>query len=269
MAIPEGTDGLGREGLRVKMEPVKGITPKDLMPKRGFYFQAPPLEEFVVDYAHAHNDYSTITNGQFSRRSGVQLRTAQFDTLVVDYATWTIIEEPVIIEELSQLLIDICESGEAFRLIVAHSIDADGFDDDSRSMAGPELMMKATLRELTVSEKAGEGDARYLNVAFHEYRQPITLVHAIAGTWPRIVMLYEDGHALDAETLRRFNDPVTLHRLAKAYYHDPSKWRFISGYNKNHINDWGASGDLADYFKKKRNQKSWPVKITIPKPKNG
>lgn len=272
-------DDVGREGLRVRIEPVPGITDGKLLHGDGFYFQCPPLEEFTIEYAADHLDYTTAASGQYSRPGGQQLRVVTFDTLFVDYAWWTVVTRPIEIEDLTHRLVKICESGTPFLLTAAHAMPPHGYDTWSETLTGPELQMMATLRTLKVSEKAGEGDARYLNVAFTQYREPFAEEDQKGKPrhkhyrhhWPKTVLLYHDGTARDKVTSEMVGqpprNPVTLHRLAKKYYHHPNLWKHISDYPKNRIKNWGADDQLIDYFLPKRpKRKEWPIKITIPKP---
>lgn len=274
-------DDIGREGLRVRIQPVPGLTNGKLMHANGFFFQCPPLEEFTSEYAGAHSDYDTSASGQFSRPGGKQLRIASFDTLFVDFARWAVIKKPIEIEQLTKQLIKLCESCEPFLLTVAHSLPPHGYDTWGKTLAGPELQMLATLRTLKVSEKAGEGDARYVNVSFTEYREPFADEDATGKThhkhykhdWPKTVLLFYDGAARDKKTHEMIGfpplNPVTLNRLAKHYYHHPNLWTHIAKFKGNHIKNWGPNDQLLDYYRPRRpHRKDWPIKIRIPRPPN-
>lgn len=271
------TPKAGREGLRVRLQPIPGVTDRHLMTTSGFTFQCPPLEEFGTDYAFAHSDYDTIKAGQFSRRGGRQLRSVAFDTLLVDQGSFSILDREIEIEDHAHRLIKICESGSPFLLTVAHRMPPHGYRNWHQTLAGPELQMEATLRTLKVAEKAGEGDARYLNVSFTEYREPFaradTKRHGQSRNFkhfPRTVLLYRNGVARDKSTGQTINKPpqfpVTLHSLSRFYYHSPSLWKQIAHYNRNRIFNWGANDQLIDYFAQARHTKKWPVKLTIPAP---
>lgn len=259
--------GAHGEGLRVKIQSIAGKTPKGVL-ESGYYFQCPPLEEFSVDYAHSHTDYDTVLEGQFSRKGGVQLRSAQFSTLVVDWGLFTVAQDTAPIEELTATLIEVCEAGDPFLLTVAHRMPAGGFDNWGASMAGPELQMAATLRTLRVTERAGEGDARYMDVAFTEYRDPQIRSRQLKKKrgqkttrsgdrpFPITVELIYDGWSnrgggfpaqgtLDGRDLSnkyRIPGPVTLISLAARYYGDPQQWRQIAV--ENGLGDWGAASPL-------------------------
>jgi hypothetical protein len=275
-------DGLAREGLRVKIEPIPGVTKKGLIPRDGFYFQCPPLEEFGTDYAHSHTDYDTPTKGQFSRKGGRTLRTVSFDTLVVDQGSFTILGRDVEIEEFCDRLVKICERGDPFIFTVAHQMPPRGYASWGRTLAGPEIQMEATLRTVRISEKAGEGDARYIGLSVVEYREPFVSQRKLgeaAGEdskgrdWPKVVLLKRDGRAEDKDTGIALGDhplqPLTLALLAKKFYSEPKWWAFIAEYRKNRINNWGPNDQLVQYFDEQRRTKDWPVKIHVPKPPDG
>src|SRR5687768_16110445 len=196
------------EGLLVSLAGIEGMTDKGLLASP-FYFQCPPLEEFVVEYAHGHTDYDTVGAGEFSRKGGVKLRTTSFDTLFVDWATWTVTSDFPPIESITDELIELTESGSPFLLTVARVATIGGFDGWDLSQAGPELQMPATLRSLRVSEKAGEGDARYLNVSFVEYRDPVVAAlrrgkkrRSGGRTFPQTVMMTKTGGGMTATNQR-------------------------------------------------------------------
>lgn len=273
----DGGDGPRREGLRVKLDPIPGVTPKKLMPRNGFYFQCPPLDEFGTEYAFSHTDYDTPVKGQFSRKGGRQLRIATFDTLVVDQGLFTIIQRDIHIEDFNERLVKICERGDPFVLTVAHQMPPHGYDTWGQTLAGPELQMEATLRSVKIAEKAGEGDARYLNVSFVEYREPFVAESALGKpkrrnhkSWPKVVLLKKDGSAEVKGTNKHIGrpplKPVTLHQLARDMYHEPRLWEFIGTFRKNKIRNWGANDSLVDYFTDVRHLRNWPAKIHIPKP---
>ena len=268
-----------REGLRVKIEPIPGITGKRLMGRDGFYFQCPPLEEFAPEYGGNRTQYDTIRKGQFSRKGGRKLRTVSFDTLIVDYATWTVVSRLIELEEFTRKLIKISEAGDPFLLTVAHQMPPRGYDDWGETLAGPELQMEATLDAVRVGEKAGEGDARYLNLTFTEYRDPFTSREALGKArrptkkFPKTVLLEKNGTAKDKETGIAIGSPplspLTLTRIAKFYYHDSSEWKLIAKHNKNKITNWGANDSLLIFYETRKNKKNWPVKITVPEPPGG
>lgn len=236
------TDGLG-----VQLNALQGVTDKDVL-YSPLVFQCPPLEEFVVEYAHSHGDYDTISDGQYSRKGGVQLRQCSFDTLFVDYALFAMTS--VNIESITEQLVEVCESGSPFLLTVAHALPPTGFTKAALTTIQPELQMGATLRTLRVTEKAGEGDARYVNVSFTEYRDPVVTAAgktARSGgkTFPSEVLIGKTGAGYDLTTRAVIASPtarVTLDRIARHYYGKPEMAKLVAV--ANGLENWGYTSPL-------------------------
>lgn len=199
------------DGLRVRLVRVPGTTPKKAL-KETFRFQVPPLDEFAVQRAFNFNTYDTIRKGQFQKRGSRQLKSVSFQTLavenrgifVVTNGQWT---PTVIARDLERL----ADRGYPFLLQVSHDFP------------NVEFEMLATLSGLTVSERAGEPDARYFSVDFLEWRDPQVRRKRRGQEWPKT-------HKLDG------ND--TLHKLARKYYGKPSLAGRIAQRNR-FLEHWG------------------------------
>lgn len=261
------------DGLRVFLEPIPGQSARGILDTAGLLFQCPPLDEFSVDYAHSHTDYETLDN-QHSKKGVPQLRTASFSTLVVDYGLYVVNDDAPEIEVVTDTLLKLTEAGDPFLLTVAHALPPRGYANWSLTLAGPELQMPATLRTLKVTEKAGEGDARYLDVAFSEYRDPVQSRSALgkrrAGgrSFPTTARLFADGtcrdeagNAIGAPPQR----PVTLYELARYFYGDSGAAADIQ--RANGLGSWGRSDALILAPRYKRLGGRTPAKIAIPKPR--
>lgn len=150
---------LSEAGLLVVMKRIPGLTKGRL---QRFTFQVPPLEEFSREISHTHTRYDTLAQGQQSRPGVRQLQTVQYRTCAVDWdASWTTIGavDPL---EINDLLEDICEAGYPFSLIVGQP-----------SLWGRnEFSWPATLDSLRITERAGEIDTRYYDLAFTEFDSP-------------------------------------------------------------------------------------------------
>lgn len=249
-----------------------------------------------VEYSHAHSDYETVTDGQYSRPGGVQLRTVSFDTLFVDWGAYTINyredEEPPEVEWLTSRLVGLVESGSPFLLTAAHAFPSGGFQNWDLTEAGPEVQMPATLRTVRVAEKAGEGDARYVNVAFTEYRDPVVPRKGKgrkggAGSpggraWPATVLLKVGGSAFDAATRGAVGPegkPATWTRLAQHYY-GPGASKELARYlaEENGMGNWGLNTPLIERpefvasiqrWRRKKGDKKGPyldLKLRVPPP---
>ena len=258
------------EGLRVQLQAIKGITDKGLL-KRPFFFQCPPLEEFSIEYAHSHTDYETVSAGQFSRRGGLLLRQTSFDTLFVDQGSFTVTpggdEVDAKIEVLIDELVEVVESGSPFLLTVAHQFPPLFFENWDLTEAGPELQMPATMRTLRVSEKAGEGDARYASMSFTEYRDPVVgrnLAGKRRGGGTELPLTgsivsggfftYADGTQLkQVKGGPRSAGPVALVTLSKKFYGTPNLARHIGG--ENGLGSWGVETPINQHPKYKKGGK--------------
>lgn len=260
-----------REGLQIKIEPVPELTKPGLVPAEGVYFQCPPLEEFTVEHAHAHTDYDTARIGEMSRKGGRRLKVITFDTLVVDWGTYTLLDQDIEIEDFTRTVREICDSGTPFEFTASHQQPPGGFENWSLETGGPEAHFIATLRNLRVTEKAGEGDARYLNCEFHEYRDPVVGERdlgaprrakpklPVTGTiTPEGVFRYTPPNSHTRREVKGTKplaaDPeskaVTLADLARHFYGDPSAGRHIAA--ANGIKDWGIHTVLIKHARFKK-----------------
>lgn len=80
------------EGLKLTLSALPGLTVDEHgrpLLAQPFVFQCPPLEEFKIARAFTFGNYDTIEDGQFTRRGGRQLKTWEFDTLVMEMGTTT------------------------------------------------------------------------------------------------------------------------------------------------------------------------------------
>lgn len=262
------------DGLLVRMARIPGLTDPDLL-TIPYHFQCPPLEEFAVQHAFSFSDYDTVNSGQFSRRGGRQLRQVTFDSLAVDFeASWQAqprsgasLSEQFDMDEYGDRLRRISDSGTPFRLLVTHqfSVRASG------AVVEPELDMEATLRTLTVTERAGEPDTRYFNVSFVEWRDPV-VSRRKASKWPvTITFNYKKGqnptdwatqatqHNGRRVSLVGIRKPLTLERLARHFYAKPSLGRHIG--QANGMSDYGTRDAIV---KHRRFRKGGKLKVPAP-----
>lgn len=210
----KGDDGRGNEihgrGLRVRMSRVAGTSRKVL--QTPFFFQVPPLENFSTQHGYNFSDYETISEGQFSRGMSRQLKTVEFQTMFVDQDwSWTLLHNDkagLNPQRLSSQVVHILNSGTPFLLLIGQpQLWGEGNYD---------VKMKATLRSATVEERAGEVDARYINVTFTEWRDLEVQKDAKGNKGDRLPLQIKPGP----------ND--TLRSLAKEYYGSTREWRLIA-----------------------------------------
>lgn len=228
-AVKERGDGSDRDrfehrgrGLRIRLNRIPQTSRKVLASP--YFFQVPPLETFSTQHAYNFSDYETVSTGQFSRQMSRQLRIVEFQTMFVDqdwfYTLFAHTKRGPNPQKLARELVHILNTGTPFRLMIGQPrLWGEGNWD---------VNMKATLRSLTVEEKAGEVDARYVNVSFTEWRE-LDIKKDKKGE--RLPLTY---------TIR---DGDTLRQLAKKYYGETRVWRLIA--RSNQLGDTRADEDLS------------------------
>lgn len=236
-------------GTRVRMTMLDGYTQAGLL-EQGFVFPAPPLNQLTRGLAYNFADYDTVSAGQFSRASGMQLQTITFDTIVVaDDYPWVFYnplrsrgwDQKEVVRQLGRVL----RAATPFWLIiedVQYKPDSSGLSAGIGYDFGPDpvLKMMATLRALTPTVNSGEPEAEYINVAFVEHR--------IAGITQRKLGTGGSGTGVGTKGgansralpafigMQVFQDTppppaVTLQDLAIIYYGSAAKWRDIKTAN--------------------------------------
>lgn len=256
-----------QDGLAVVLARIPGLTRKDVL-KTKYTFTVPPLNSFSRTRSHSHQEYDTIGAGQFSRPGGKELVSIQFETMAIAYRPqWGLV--PVDSDWapnprlLSWELEEICDSGTPF-IFTAF---------DPLYPAKNEFRMMATLRSVTVDMRAGEDDARYLDVAFREFRDPTIVERGRTKTkghthrLPTTVVVQASGVAYEVTSAGKrgatiVTKPITLAGLAKHFYGSSAQWRKIVAVN-GHLRDWPQNGSLAALGE--RRYKNRLPKIKIPK----
>lgn len=241
------------EGLRVTLYRFNA-TKKGVLHK-AFNFQCAPLEEFAWTQGGNHSEFETLARGQFSRRGGRALLTFDIRTLIVDYQPkWTSWHQarpnnpnP---QEGAKLMRQLVNIGTPFY-----------FYARSAYWGGADLRLPVTLRSVQSSERAGEPDARYLDLSFSEWREQ-ELDRKGRGkkrhrhALPTTVEITDDGRAREvahdddeqAKSVYQAGDKVTLQDLALNYYGDPTYWRAIC--RENGISDFPPTRGLQQLTKR-------------------
>lgn len=236
-----------RPGMHVELAAAKGYTRPGLL-KLPYRFQVPPTEAFTRQLAYAHTDFDTVRAGQHSRPQARQLQVVSFQTLVVDwdatFAVWPrgrAVERMSMVDRyelfnvlhLTETLEHVLESGTPVRLRAGMPYLWDQYDVEGLY----------TLRNLTIEERGGEPDARYLDVELHEYR-PLQLRRRSYGRagrettrsergkadkLPTTIEVFADGSARDrGDDDRKISDGgLTIARLSKRYYGSHGFGRYI------------------------------------------
>ena len=241
-------------GVRVTLFSEPGITSKNVLTEP-FRFQVPPLEEFAQQFGFDHSEYTTIRGGTYTRPTARQLTQIQFQTFFVDWnPNWAAFHlfKPNPIEQANGLR-SILNSGTAFRMVIRNP-DLWGYQND--------VNMLAVLKALTVTEKSGEPDARYIDLTFQEYRPPAEIKRKQLGKktkpgsrpprslpkTPTTVLIQFDGAAYHSSRTWTYSDPVTLSKLSTHFYGSAIGWRIIA--SKNGITNVSGTTDLGTYLKR-------------------
>lgn len=264
-----------------------------------FVFQIPPLEEYQTARAYNHAMYDTINNGQFIRLGSRQSDTWSFDTLVMylgvdrnGLSTPRWVPFPTAektghqkrppewyVGQLTELL----DSGAPFRYVAA-------FRNSTTVRRA-----WAVLTGFTEVHKFGEGDAIYLSgVGFAEWRDPgaatqpaprgshklpasVAFRQIKTSLGKRIWVAFEfqgwqRGSSKHGKQIKGWGRQVpnrgerdsTLNDLARYFYGDASKWRWIALAN----NLRGGTGDspIKNHWFPRRH-KNYPLTLVIPKAK--
>lgn len=203
-------------GMAVRFSPIKGVTPKSVL-DRHIWLPA-VISDTVITEDALHNEYDTISAGQFSMAamgdaSARQLRTGEYDTLILETsAKWLTIrhQNPA---KLNQTLDEILRAKKAVLLTVT-------FHPNPSSH--PEEQFPITFRELTREVHGPERDTTYRSLQFSEWRDHTT------------------GRRSDAPG-RKHGDPVpttknitasdTLSSLSMEYYGSYAFWKQIRDAN--------------------------------------
>lgn len=240
-----------REGLRVTFTRIAGLTADGLLDS-AYRFQNPPTDEFSREIAFNQATYDTLRTGQFSRKGGRQLRTSSWSSLAVDVGVdsrgmptpgFVMLNRSPTIGKLIDGLHDLVMKGTPFMFTATHHFPSgSGWNG---ALTGPEVRWPATLTRVKITEKAGEGDARYFDLDLVEYRDPVAGRSGRGGiSFPAHVILRADGFAYDSKTGHKLGagHHASLSQIARHYYHDPSSWKNIAA--ANHLRGVSANGNL-------------------------
>lgn len=253
------------DGLRIILERIPGLTKKGVLSTR-YLFTVPPLNNFSRTRSHSHTEYETLSAGQFSRPGGRELMAIQFETMFVAYKpNWGLVDEDANWNPNPRLLTweleDIVDSGTPF-VFTAY---------DPVFPQRNEFRMWATLRSIEVDMRAGEDDARYINVSFREFRDPTVIergrkkAKGHTHRLPTTVEVHKDGSARELSSKGKHGTlipgkPMTLALLAKHFYGETSQWRKIVAVN-GHLKNWPQNTSLGQLAVKRYRGKLPVVKI--------
>lgn len=268
-----GTRG---EGLRVQLSRIRGVTKGDAAKvlKTPYRFQCAPLDSFSIPRSRSFNRYTNYRGKEYLSRSGEQLQVITFRTIAVEWGNF-VIERYFDVEEIVERLARIHAAGWPFDLLATH-----------RYNRKPELHVRAVLESFTTSEQAGEQDARYIDLNFTEWDDPVVSVRGrgrvgTAHTWPKWLTLDRGGFAWGAEgitvpsSVARNLDAKewTFATLAKYAYGKPSLADHIAAAQTPPIkirgagapggSGWGAHSPIMQH---KLYRKGGKIKVPPPPP---
>lgn len=205
-------------GLLARFTPVKNVTPPGVL-KQKIYLPC-VLGTFTVTETALHNDYNTLSSGQFSQpgaggQGAVQLRTFDIDTLTLTWdAAWLVVtnqEESLVRSQFTKIL----RSRKPVQLMI---------NFHPHPQKDPVLNIGVTLRQKSEDIRPGENDTRYMTFQIEEWRDPSTKRRGSAGTNGR-----KRGVSLPATVKLAADD--TLDSLSQAYYGTYAGWRDIRDAN--------------------------------------
>lgn len=256
-----------------------------------------PMDEFGWETTHGWTDYDTISQGQFSRSAGRQLRTLSLSTMAMDWiAPWSLTQvreaeqdaglpggDADLVDEdswgdlyeigpwgIARQLDRLVTQGTPIRLLVKNP-----------NLPRADLDMIVTMRSATLKERAGEPDARYFDLSFTEYREPkVNRRDYGKHPLPAQVQINPNGVALEfrrsGKKLKRAQwhrigssaRPATLRDLAEHFYGSSNKWRLIQKRNRGILKGFSGGDSLKDVYDK-RKRKNQPLRLNIPKGSKG
>lgn len=279
-------------GMRVILSAIPGVTQKGLMP-HSFRFQMPPLETFTRTMSYTHTDFDTVAGKQHDRPSALALQTVKFQTLFMDwdatYAVWphskaqqenggvseTARAQIWNVLNMTTVLQNVLQSGTPVRLRAGQPyLWAGGVQD------GWDVNMMVTLRDLSIEERAGEIDARYVDVSFTQHRSFALArkklrkgtsklwaekVQGVSRHTPTTFTVYlGDGHSQDAHGWRP-RKPC-LASLAHHYYGDyATVYPLLAANNVLLANNATPNMDLRDIARALKNTTGGRLKLRVPK----
>lgn len=234
------------DGLRVRLASIEGVTPTTVLVDK-LYFPA-VTGDFEFTETAQHNDYRTISGGEFSQPAGGD-KTAR-DLRRFDLEVFAprlrgqfpfLVDSTADYEDVHRQLFDIMRSKRAVDFLA--SLDLTG-----RS----ELACDVTIRSVTRSMRHAQLDTRYFTVSFTEWRD--TALRRRSTKAPP-----QAAFAPQLPTKVKLLSTDTADSLARKYYGAPELAAVIIA--ANGLGKWGRTTPIAESAKFKVGQL-----ITIPSP---
>lgn len=280
MSLPRG------EGLRVQLSKIKGLTTGDAAKvlRRPYRFQCPPMDQFSIPLSTTYSSYTNYKGTQYLGRGTDDLIVLTYRTVVVEYGQFVVEahwdpDRPDritgdLVTELVNRLKRLRKAKVPFRLLATHAYGERA-----------EIDIQAVLEGIVITEQAGEQDARYLDLTFHQWRDPVvserSRTRGTAREWPKYLELSKDkrtwsltGIVLPGSVgLNIDANDWTFAMLAKYAYGKPSLASHIAAAQSPSIHiraagapggsGWGAHSPIMQHI---RYRKGGKIKIPAPPP---
>jgi hypothetical protein len=244
-----------REGLRVQLSPIRGLTKgKTLKLLRPYFrFQCPPLDTFERQHGHNFVRSNNYRGREYIRRGGKRLASIPFRTLIVEYANF-VVEERWDLEHMRDTMAVIAEEGYTFRLLATHHYGERA-----------EIDTHAVMESVTITEN--EPDARYLDFTFTEWDDARidTRTNRRPGGkhFPFTITLRRNGtyFASHGATFKTHKEPLTWNVIAKYAYGSTRYATYLAHSQKPPMKNWGLHTPLIQSHRYKHGGK-----ILVPEP---
>lgn len=209
------------QGFVCRISPITGVTPKAALNRR--IWLPVMLNTFTVTEAATHNEYTTLSAGDFSQpsmggASARQMRAADIDTMTVDFnARWFTAhgQDPY---ELRVRLYEILRHRQAVRILI-------------RLHPNPpphaELDAYVTFRSISKEVRPGEPESRYMTISIKEWRDPTGRRRSSSPTGGGS----SRKRGVSLPTTKRLTATDTLSSLSNEFYGRYDQWRDIRDAN--------------------------------------
>lgn len=247
-----------RDGLRIQLSAIAGVTTGDSAKvlANPYRFQCPPLDGFGYTVGKSYARYTNYKGQEFGNPAGKTLTPITFRTVIVEWGSF-VIERDYDVQAHVKKLERLAQDDTVFRFLATHQ-----YNDE------PEFDMDAVMESVTITEQAGEPDARYVDLTITEWVDPVTSKNgrkrrAGGRKYPFTIDLHKDG-SYDVERGASFNThqkPLTFALISTYAYGKPSLASHVAANQKPPVKDFGNHTDLLKYPRFKNGHK-----IVVPKP---
>lgn len=223
------------DGLRVRLQPIEGVTPRDAL-ARTFYFPA-ALGDFEFSETASHVDYRTVSGGEFSMAAAGpstarDLRKLNLEVIAPDVLgrdPW-LVDYTETFESVHRTVFDVMRWKQPVDFLA--SIDLTG---------RAELAMDVTIRSVSRILKHAQGGYRYFSVELSEWRDTSLRRRGADKVAPTLTAQLPTTHKLASGD--------TAESLARQYYGHPELSVIIL--SENGIPKFGRSTRLVTSAKLK------------------